>query len=48
MAKWYMVTGCGVPVCLRDTKIDDEGGEPQISKTHQDVLWFDVAMNIVM
>jgi hypothetical protein len=48
MVKWYMVTGFGVPVCLRDSKIDDIGGVPGISETHQDVLRFDVAVNIIV
>jgi hypothetical protein len=47
MAKWHMVTGFSVPVCLCDSEIDDIGGVPQISETHQDVLRFDVTMNII-
>jgi hypothetical protein len=43
-----MDTGCHIPEFLRDTKINDEGRVPQIAKTQNNVLWFNVTVNIIV
>jgi hypothetical protein len=48
VAKWYMGSGCSVPVLLRDTKTNNEGSLPQIAETHQHILWFDITVNKFM
>jgi hypothetical protein len=48
LAKWYMDTGCHIPEFLRDIEINNEGGVPQITKTQNNVLWFNVTVNIVV
>jgi hypothetical protein len=43
-----MSSSSAVPVFLRDAEIDEEGSLVQIAKTHQDILRFDITVNVIM
>jgi hypothetical protein len=47
LAKWYMDTW-HIPEFLRDTEINNEGGVPQIAKTQNNILGFNVTVNITV
>jgi hypothetical protein len=48
MVKWHVGLGSSIPVFLGDTKINNKNSLLQITLTNKGILWFDIAMNIVV
>lgn len=48
LTEWDVDSGCSVPVLLRNTKIDNICSVPQLAKTHQDILRFDITVNVIV
>jgi hypothetical protein len=43
-----MSSSSTVPVFLCDAEINEKGSLAQLAKTHQDILRFDITVNVIM